>query len=94
MTRVEVLWEDAQQHDDGPWLSSHDTIKPCIVRQVGYIHEHNRERLVLVYALNDNGQSSPRDVIPTGMIRSITELVSGKPLPIKPRRKYAPTKDN
>ena len=93
LTPVVVVWEDAQVHDNGPWLAVEDAgdIKPVVVRQIGFLLEHTRERLVICHAYHES-QMSPREVIPTGMIRSIHELVTGKPISAKPRRKYATIK--
>lgn len=85
---VKVVWEDITVVDDGTWVdrSTPQKAETFVFRSVGWLLEHTSKQIVLAMCLGDT-LMSPREVIPTGVIKSITLLSEGRPVPIRPRRK-------
>lgn len=89
MRRVVVVWEDASDADDGPWVDR-GTAAPAeaiIFHQVGFVQSMTSTEIVLTACVGVH-QMGARTRIPAGMVRSIIELVDGKPISLpRPRRK-------
>jgi hypothetical protein len=88
---VRVIWEDASIADDGgPWIDR-DGIKspePVMFDQVGWLFELTASHVVISACVGER-LIAPRDRIPTGMVRSITEFTvdGGVAVPIPKKRK-------
>ena len=87
---VKVVWEDITVVDDGTWVDRETTEKaePLLFKTVGWLLEHTSKQIVVAMCLGDK-LMSPREVIPVGVIKSITLLDEGRQIPVKPRRKKA-----
>lgn len=89
MRRVLVVWEDASEADDGPWVDR-GTVAPAeaiIFHQVGFVLSMTSTEVVLTACVGEH-QMGSRTRIPAGMVRSMTELVDGEPIALpKPKRK-------
>lgn len=87
MKLVKVVWEDAQDLDDGPWAYRKDAkpSEPCIFHQVGYLYELTPEAVVLTHCVGDE-QMAPRSRIPAGMVKSLVELKEGQPVKLPRKR--------
>ena len=83
-----VVWEDASEADDGPWVDrgTAPEAETIIFHQVGFIYRHTATELVLTSCVGEH-QMSTRTRIPAGMVRSVVELVAGKPVPVPKRKK-------
>lgn len=87
MRIVCCIWEDAGELDEGPWTFREDAkpSSPFIFHQVGYLYELTHEAVVLTACIGEE-QMGPRSRIPRGMVKSLTELVSGEPVALPRRR--------
>ena len=88
MKLVKVVWQDAADADAGPWVdrATAGPIVPCIFHQVGYLYELTAEHVVLTACVGRE-QMGVRSQIPSGMVKSIVELIEGDPLKIPKRRR-------
>ncbi len=90
MKIVAVVWEDAAalDQDSGQWVDRAEVkpSTPVIFHQVGYLYSIAPDAIELTDCVGEE-QMSPRSRIPAGMVRSLTELVSGEPVAIPKRRK-------
>lgn len=86
MKLVRVIWEDASDLDEGPWVHREGMTpsEPTIFHQVGYLCELTREAVVLTACVGKEHMGT-RSRIPSGMVRSIVELTEGAPVKI-PRK--------
>jgi hypothetical protein len=74
MRLVEVVWEDACELDDTPWVFIDEPqYLPKTVVQVGYVVADNEYGVVLTSAYTDT-QHGRRMQIPRGMIREVRLL--------------------
>ncbi len=95
MKLVYVVWEDAADLDEGPWVEREgrppDSAVDHHFHQVGYLFELTNEAVTLTSCVGKD-HMAPRSRIPAGMVRSMVELVEGAPvkIPRKPRIKRAP----
>ena len=82
-----VVWEDASEADSGPWVDrgTAPEAETIIFHQVGFIYSMTPAAVVLTSCVGEH-QMSTRTRIPAGMVRSITELVSGAVIAL-PKRK-------
>jgi hypothetical protein len=85
---VYVIWQDAAQLDCGPWVDRKTAPAPAptIFHQVGYLYSLTPTEVVLTACMGEESMGA-RDLIPAGMVKSITELVHGEPIAIPKRRK-------
>jgi hypothetical protein len=83
-----VVWEDASEADAGPWVdrSTAPPAEPIVFHQVGFICSITSTEVVLTACVGEH-QMGTRTRIPAGMVRQITELVSGEPIAIPKKRK-------
>lgn len=94
MKLVKVIWEDAGDMDEGPWVYKAEA-KPTeaiIFFQVGWLFEHTAEAVVLTPCMGEH-QMGVRSRIPIGMVRKMIELTDGADIPIqlkKVRTKKSP----
>ena len=73
-TPVEVIWEDAQCRDMGPWVDTQKwKYKPLIVHSIGYILYNGKEGILITNS-HHSGSTGAVDQIPRKMIRSINKL--------------------
>lgn len=88
MKVVCCIWEDAVELDDGPWAERSELKPniPTIFHQVGYLCEITADSVVLTEAVGEK-YMAPRCRIPIGMVRSLVELVPGKPVRLPKQRK-------
>ena len=72
---VKVVWEDASIADDGTWVSKDGLQKPeaIVFESVGWLMELDASCVVLSACMG-RALIAPRDRIPIGMVRSITEF--------------------
>lgn len=87
MKLVRVIWEDASDLDEGPWVDRGNPppVEVTIFHQVGYILSITPDELILTHAVSKD-QTAIRSRIPIGMVRSLVELTEGEPVAI-PKRK-------
>lgn len=87
---VRVIWEDASIVDEGTWAAREDAVVPEVVvfDQVGWLMELTTDHVVITACVGAK-LMAPRDRIPAGMIRSITEYAvpSGTAVPVPKKRK-------
>lgn len=88
MKRAYVVWEDAADLDEGPWVDRATAVahKPVIFHQVGYVYSLTPSELILTACIGEE-QMGVRSVIPIGMVRSLIELVDGSAIPIPKKRR-------
>ena len=88
MKLVLLIWEDAGDLDDGPWVTRHEVkpSEPFIFHQVGYLCELTPEAVVLTSCVGIE-QMGVRSRIPIGMVRSLVELNEGQPVKIPKKRR-------
>ncbi len=88
MRIVQLVWEDAGDLEEGPWAQREEAkpSTPFIFHHVGYLFELTPDAVVISSCVGEE-QMAPRTRIPIGMVRSLTELVSGDPVAIPKRRK-------
>ncbi len=90
MRIVLCIWEDASELDQGAgaWVYREDVkpSTPVIFHQVGFLYRITPDEIELTACVGEE-QIAPRSRIPAGMVRSLTELVSGDPVAIPKRRK-------
>ena len=88
MKLVLVVWEDAQQVDEGPWVHREGAAEPTAVifHQVGFLLKLTSAEVVLTATMGEHAMGT-RDRIPAGMVRKITELVAGKTISIPRKRR-------
>lgn len=90
MRLVRVVWEDASIVDDGTWVQKDNLPIPKVVifNQVGWLFDLTAEHVVLSSCVGDD-LIGPRDRIPIGMVKSITEFdqAAGTAVPIPKKRR-------
>ncbi len=90
MKVVLCIWEDACELDRGAgeWVYREDVepSTPVIFHQVGFLYRITADEIELTATVGEE-QMGPRSRIPAGMVKSLTELVSGDPVAIPKRRK-------
>lgn len=87
MRPVLVVWEDASVVDQTTWVdvAGAPPVEPVIFSQLGWLLELTPEHVVLT-SVTSGSIMGARDRIPRGMVKSITELATGAPVPL-PRKK-------
>ena len=77
-----VLWGDACGLDTGSsWVANEPTTwTPCLMRSVGFVVYDGPEGLVLTCTFSGE-QIGPRNQIPRGMVRAVTELAPETEVP-------------
>lgn len=78
MKLVKVVWQDAADMDEGPWVerATAEPAEPYIFHQVGYLYSITSEIVVLTACVGKE-QMGIRSQIPAGMVKSIVELTEG-----------------
>lgn len=73
--RVEVVWEDSAAPATGFWRPADETLNPVVVHSVGYVHERNARKLVLVSGYHTKPKRvAGMEVIPMSAVRKVTRL--------------------
>lgn len=90
MKPVLVIWHDAADADEGPWVdrASAPKIESVIFHQVGYLLAIEEHDIVLVACVGKE-QMGVRSQIPIATIKSMVELTEGSQVKL-PRRRRKP----
>lgn len=88
MKAVLCIWEDCNEVDEGPWVDRGTAPEPVpiIFHQVGFLYCITSTEVVLTSCIGVH-QMGVRTRIPAGMVRCITELISGEPIALPKKRR-------